>query len=204
MLDTMPWASTSGCLFMDVLVILQGRAEDVWKDLVFFRLMLCFELIILEIDHLYYIIQLPGLEWSFPSCLSLKGLHNSLPLSSPRMSIETQLWIEHPPNPGAIRPPVPATDSHPSKPSHGQTPHSGHRQSSGGPGVDTFNLSQLSHHDPGRGAEERRGGHCWPVPHEATSDYACLTKGWVTGILIMKYNTLIYSFPSNRIPIRWL
>lgn len=158
MLDAMPWASTSGCLFMIIHLSFTRKGwRWFWKDLVFYIGCVIFELIILEIDHLYYIIQLPGLEWSFPSCLSLKGLHNSLHSNShPRMRIETQLRIEHPSNPGhwlsplfqpqtAIllslamdRPLIQATDN----PMAGQ-------------GVDTFNLSQLSHRDPGR--EQRRG-----------------------------------------------
>lgn len=208
MLDTMPWASTSGCLFMIIHLSFTRKGwRWFWKDLVFYIGCVIFELILLEIDHLYYnIIQLPGLEWSFPSCISLIGLHNSLHSNShPRMSIETQLWIEHPPNPGhwlrplfqpqiAIlsslamdRPLIQTTDN----PMVGQ-------------GVDTFNLSQLSHHDPGR-EQRRRGG--WSLLASSTRGHTwlCMShQGWVTGIFIMKYNTFNLQFPSNRIPIRWL
>lgn len=197
MLDTMPWASTSGCLFMIIHLSFTRKGwRWFWKDLVFYIGCVIFELIILEMDH-YNIIQLPGLESSFPSCISLIGLHNILHSNShPRMSIETQLWIEHPPSPGhwlrplfqpqiAIlpslamdRPLIQATDN----PMVGQ-------------GVDTFNLSQLSHRDPGR--EQRRGeegGQCWPVPHRATPDCACLTKDGSQASLLWNTTHSIYSF----------
>ena len=181
MLDTMPWASTAGCLSMIIHLSFTRKGwRWFWKDLVFYIDCVIFELIILEMNHLYYnIIQLPGLQWSFPSCLSLIGLHNSLYSNShPRMSIETWLWIEHPPNPGhwlnplfqtqmAIlpslamdRPLIQATDN-----------------PMGDQAVDTFNSSQLSHCDSER--EQRRGegsGQCRSVPHGATPDCACLTK----------------------------